>query len=297
MKSRARVHLLVFLAVVFTLSFAVEGAILHAGGLRAVGAWPVFALMWTPGLVALGMRLVWRRELPASGWRLPRPKWLLIAFLLPPLVALFGYGLGWLSGLAPLEVPWERVAAKVAPGLLGLAGVVAIAATLGIAVGSVFALGEEIGWRGLMVPLLIRAGVPAPFAVSGFIWGLWHLPLVVFGDYATSSLPLVSAALFVLATTVDGINYGWLRMASASLWPAMLLHASHNAFFQQVFDKLTGSSATSPFVVGESGVLPILFYFIVAAWLVLTGRSKRAILAATSEAGAAPEPQEVGFSS
>lgn len=280
MTNAARKHLIVFLVAVFVVSFAIDGYILSVGGLKTVGAGPVFALMWTPGVVALAMRALWRRQLPAFGWRLPRFRWLALAYALPPVVALLGYSLAWLTGLAPLEVPWDRIAEKVAPGALGLVGVVVMSSTSGIVTGLMFALGEEIGWRGLMVPLLVNARVPKPFLVSGLIWGLWHLPLVVFGDYATSSLPWLSAALFVVATAADGVTMGWMRVTSVSLWPAVLMHASHNAFFQTVFDKLTGSSPSSQFVAGESGVFPIVFCWAFAAWVIITGRSRRAIAGA-----------------
>ncbi len=290
MTRTARKHLLIFLGAVFTISFAIEGYILSVGGFEAVGAGPVFALMWTPGVVALVMRAVLRKQLPAFGWRLPRFSWLALAYALPPVVALLGYGLAWLTGLAPLDIPWDRIAQKVAPGAFGLAGVVVMSSTLGIITGSVFALGEEIGWRGLMVPLLVNARVPVPFVASGVIWGLWHLPLVIFGDYATSSLPWLSAALFVVATTADGVTMGWMRMASVSLWPAVLMHASHNAFFQRVFDKFTGSSPSSQFVAGESGAFPIMFYCAFAAWVIITGRSRRAIAGALTSPTPAASP-------
>jgi len=102
--------------------------------------------------------------------------------------------------------------------------------------------------------------------------GLWHTPLILFGDYATSGHPAVSALLFMLAIAGAAVSFGWLRLASASVWPAMLIHASHNAWFQSVFDSLTAHSATSPYVVGESGVLPVVVYWGVAAWLLATGR-------------------------
>jgi membrane protease YdiL (CAAX protease family) len=95
-----------------------------------------------------------------------------------------------------------------------------------------------------MVPLLVRVRAPAPLVLSGIIWGLWHTPLILFGDYATSGHPAVSALLFMLAIAGAAVSFGWLRLASASVWPAMLIHASHNAWFQSVFDSLTAHSAT-----------------------------------------------------
>ena len=261
--------------------------LLKVGGLGMLG---IACLMWIPGLTALGMKAAWRGGLPAIGWKPARVRWWLTAYLLPPAVALVAYGAAWLTGLAPLEVPWERIAQKLVPGVTGLMLVVLLAGVFHFLTGCVFALGEEIGWRGLMVPLLVEAEIPQPLVVSGIIWGLWHLPLVIFGDYATSSVPLVSAGLFLLATMADGVTYGWMRLASRSLWPAVVLHASHNAYFQQLFDKLTGESAASKFIAGESGLFPVLVYGAVAVWIIRTGRAQR-VIASSGPANAWNEVQ------
>jgi CAAX protease family protein len=41
---------------------------------------------------------------------------------------------------------------------------------------------------------------------------------------------------------------------SGSIWTAMLLHASHNLFIDNIFDPLTIDNETTRFVVGEFGV-------------------------------------------
>ncbi|MDX9864655.1 MAG: CPBP family glutamic-type intramembrane protease [Anaerolineaceae bacterium] len=40
---------------------------------------------------------------------------------------------------------------------------------------------------------------------------------------------------------VVGIStvFAWLRLQSGSLWPAAVLHASHNLFVQAIFTSLT----------------------------------------------------------
>jgi membrane protease YdiL (CAAX protease family) len=263
--SRDRLLLGVFLGITFAISLVIEVAMLRAGGLEAAGALPVLGLMWTPGLVALGMRAAKLRGLPELGFRLPAKRWLLIGYLLPLAVALVSYGAAWATGLAPVRVP-EAWAARIVPLTI------LVNATVGFAIGCVFALGEEIGWRGLMVPLLVRSGVRAPLVVSGIVWGAWHTPLILFGDYATSARPAVSAALFMVSVTGAAVSIGWVRVVSGSVWPAMVLHASHNAFFQSVFDRLTGESPTSRLAVGESGALPALVYAALAGWLIATGR-------------------------
>ena len=63
------------------------------------------------------------------------------------------------------------------------------------------AAGEEIGWRGYMLTRLIDAGVPKPVLLSGVIWGLWHVPLILGGVYLAGPPPVVSAALWLVTAT------------------------------------------------------------------------------------------------
>ena len=112
----------------------------------------------------------------------PTLTWVVIGLLVPQVVGFVAFGFAWLTGLALFVAPpggfWK--------GLL-------VASTIGTAVGVLTAAGEEIGWRGYMVIRLIDAGVQRPVLVSGVIWGLWHVPLIVTGViYAEHPSPSLS---------------------------------------------------------------------------------------------------------
>src|SRR5699024_11776789 len=42
-------------------------------------------------------------------------------------------------------------------------------------------LGEEIGWRGWLLPNLRPLGTWPALLLSGVIWGVWHAPLILLG--------------------------------------------------------------------------------------------------------------------
>ena len=45
-----------------------------------------------------------------------------------------------------------------------------------------FALGEEVGWRGYLLPILLKLASPRKaILLHGLLWGLAHAPLVYFG--------------------------------------------------------------------------------------------------------------------
>ena len=118
------------------------------------------------------------------------------------------------------------------------------------------AAGEEIGWRGLLVPLLHRRyGFGTAVLVSGLIWAGWHYPLMLTVRYSANGIP-AWYALIVFTCGVVGFSVflGWLRLRSNSLWPAALAHASFNL----ALDMADGMTATNPirgYLLGESGIL------------------------------------------
>jgi len=130
-----------------------------------------------------------------------------------------------------------------------------ISATLGTVVNCFSAFGEEVGWRGYMLTRLVAAGVPRPVFVSGLIWALWHVPLILSGLYAAGSHPWLSAALFVIGAIAEAYLAASLRLRSGSIWPAVVMHGAWNAIIQGTFDRATAGSS---FAVGESGWLTVI---------------------------------------
>lgn len=93
--------------------------------------------------------------------------------------------------------------------------------------------GEEIGWRGYALPLMLEARIPPLLAAIslGLIWGVWHIPLRIPSGLSTFPLPL-----FIPFTTLLSIVYLVLfQQSRGSLLPALALHASTD-FAPRVID-------------------------------------------------------------
>ena len=119
----------------------------------------------------------------------------------------------------------------------------------------ILALGEEIGWRGLFVPELAKmASFTKTALISGMVWAAWHMPAIFLADYDSGGTPNWYAAI-MFAVMIIAISFplAWLRLKSGSLWPAVVLHASHNQFVVGIFDKLTGHTRATPYILGEFG--------------------------------------------
>jgi membrane protease YdiL (CAAX protease family) len=136
-----------------------------------------------------------------------------------------------LSGFQQL-VDTQVEAAGAPPIPIPIAVLVAlqfVTVLLGAFVNVVTALGEELGWRGWLLPKLMPLGAVPALLISGVIWGLWHAPLGLLG-YNYPGVPgWLGLTMMVGVSTLFGAIFGWLRLRSESVWPAALAHGSLNA--------------------------------------------------------------------
>ncbi len=117
------------------------------------------------------------------------------------------------------------------------------------------ALGEELGWRGYLVPkLMSKYTLLQTSLIVGVIWYVWHLPLIFFtGYYTGDDLPFTLSCFFVLVMALSCL-FTWLYHTSQSIWPVCIMHASHNVFTQQILTPLTEPTGQTPYIIGDFGV-------------------------------------------
>ncbi len=268
----ARRGLYIYFAVLVPLSAVFQTLIIVGGS----SSW-VWALMWTPGAASVVARLILREGFVDVSFRLggrQGAKSIMIAALFPIVIGLISYGIAWTLGLAQFRPRTAVLAASFvgdsAPPILAFLINLALAATIVTVFSARVAAGEEIGWRGYMLTRLIDAGVPSPILVSGVIWGLWHVPLILGGVYLAGPPPIVSALLWMIVAVSASFVFARLRLETGSIWPAITLHSAWNSIIQVAFDPAsTGPGAT--LWVGESGIL-VMLTMIAAAVVFTRGR-------------------------
>ena len=214
-------------------------AIAPEGGLRAALA--------SVGITRAGLR----------GWP--------FAILGSAAILLASYVILWATGLASFAVP--AISRSVADVGLNM--------TVSLAVGLVLALGEEVGWRGYMLPRLAVIGLVPAMLIVGFLHGVWHLPLMLTTPYYHSGgNMMIVVPLFLVTLTLAGVFYGYLRVWTGSVWPAAIAHAVYN-FVWGVLTEFT--VPTSPevleYIGGESGILVIAGLAVFALIIVPRARS------------------------
>jgi len=100
-------------------------------------------------------------------------------------------------------------------------------------ISSFAALGEEGGWRGYMMPKLIKLfGLKKALILGGIIWGLWHAPLTCCGhNFGTDypGFPYVGIILMCIMCTAMGVMLTYITYKTQSVWPAAFMHSVNNA--------------------------------------------------------------------
>ena len=185
---------------------------------------------WTPGLVAILLTtlLAGRAGVKAlfRPLRIGRVNIFWYAFALFFEVTLF-FGARGIDTLLGISYPVTSPLIEV----YGARAVMMIPAVILFAVPG--ALAEELGWRGLALPRLqVRYGALVSSILLGLVWGLWHIPsLVYFG------MSLMEIGLAVIGTIPLAILYTWLyNNTKGSLLLATLFHLG-----QQLSLNLLGS--------------------------------------------------------
>ena len=134
---------------------------------------------------------------------------------------------------------------------------------------SIEAIGEELGWRGFLLPRLADLGRVRAGLLGGFLWAVWHAPLIyIAGAYRGGAGPLYMVT-FTITIVATGFVANELRMASGSSWPAVVFHGAHNGILFQFGVLTVGSTGLLPGIGEESGVVPMTLYALVAVWIVL----------------------------
>jgi uncharacterized protein len=156
---------------------------------------------------------------PAVGWLLRRlvqwrvgVGWHLLVLLGVPLVELMGaFAVLGSVPLDDLAQNWSVIFTAYLPAVLYVA----------IFTG----MGEEPGWRGFALPrLLERHGPLLGTAVLSVVWGMWHLPNVLFGGWTG-----LSFSLWMALTIASTFIYTWVyNNTGGSILLAALLHGAIN---------------------------------------------------------------------
>ena len=206
-------------------------------------------------------------------------KWLLVAWGLPVLItfatiggSLLLPGVSYSSEMVGLteylgdfvtedmmdEVPFSPVAMF---WLMLLQGIIA-----GPTINAIAAFGEELGWRGFLLKETASAGFWKSAIFIGFIWGIWHAPLILMG-HNYPGFEIAGVFMMTMWCILLSPMFSYITIKANSVIAAAILHGSLNAVAGLAIMPLTGSAPLLTGVMGLAGFLVlaiinlIIFFF------------------------------------
>jgi uncharacterized protein len=253
----------IYLLLALALSSVFYALIIGCGHLAGASGMYVTGLMWSPATAALLTCRFTGKPFAELGFAWPRMRWVWMAWLLPFAYAGVPYIIVWVTGLGGFGNPsFLASAAKdlgwtAAPAWLVGAGSLLVFGICGMVNGVATGLGEEIGWRGFLTPEMTRAyGFTRGTFFTGAIWACWHLPILLFADYNAGTPWWFGMPCFAVMVISIAFVFAWLRLRSGSVWPAAILHGSHNVLIQAWLTPMTAPRGhITPYAIDEFGFM------------------------------------------
>jgi membrane protease YdiL (CAAX protease family) len=202
--------------------------------------------LYTPAIIALAVMYV------GEGWEAAKgnvaslfkvnvaPKFYLFALLYPAFVGMLALSILWLVGAVPaVEVDWEAASGARFFSLSGRVSAV-----------------EEIAWIGFVLHMFSRRyKLFQASALTGLLWGIWYIPLVLAEIQVVPGLPI---APLILNFVTIGAICGWLYLRTHSAAPVFIMQVTTNY-----------TSVTIPVLPQKGGMVAYVAFVVMKALFAL----------------------------
>jgi len=263
--ARSRVQVLTYLVIVLAFSSVFYFLILHSGSLGNGRGLYVLGLMWCPALAGMLTLRLNGRSISDLGWKWGETKYQVRSWYIPILYASIAYAIVWIFRFGAFGNPeyydaMTKTFHQGGPPWVSILLGIVLTGTYGLIRSVSSALGEEIGWRGFLVPELSKTtSFTATSLISGVVWSLWHYPILIYGDYNAGTPTWYGLTCFTVLVISISFVFAWMRLKSGSLWTGAILHGSHNLYIQGIFTPLTRNTGKTAWFIDEFGcVLPLV---------------------------------------
>jgi membrane protease YdiL (CAAX protease family) len=269
-----------FLSITFVTTYIIEGLLILSGfrvtHLPAMyGQLIIVAVMWVPALATvLTIRFITHEGFAIANIRVGSWKPYVAAGLLVPACFVIIYTVTWLLRLCQPDWRLEQFRATVGAGVgTGLASMPSpvlvlplffmVTVVLSPLINGVFGFGEELGWRGYLLPKLMVLGKLKAYVLLGVVWGLWHLPLILIG-FTYPGQPVLGVLVFIALTTTFGIYLNELTLRHRSSILAGWVHGVFNSQKLGIWTVLFPS--VNPLLGGFAGMVGIVVWLSLGLW-------------------------------
>jgi membrane protease YdiL (CAAX protease family) len=275
-----------FLGLTFAVNWSLALLFYGLGGRWGTPAGIAFgaAYMFVPMLVAILVQkgIYHERVKEPLGISFRLNRWFLVAWWLPPVIAVATFGVtlllpgieyapqmqGMFERFAPLLTPEqmqqlkERMAATPVSALwlTLLQGLLA-----GITINAVAGFGEELGWRGFLQKEWAFLGFWRSSLLIGLVWGLWHAPLILQGHNYPQH-PVIGVFMMTLLCVLLAPVFSYVRVKARSVIAAAIVHGTFNATYGLSIVLVQGGSDLTTGVTGLPGFIVLAGVILILWW-------------------------------
>jgi membrane protease YdiL (CAAX protease family) len=148
------------------------------------------------------------------------------------------------------QVRHQMAAIAVHPIWLG----VLVALIAGTTINAVLGFGEEVGWRGFLLKQLGFMGFWKSSALIGFIWGIWHAPLILLG-FNYPDHPQVGVLMIVAWVIVISPLFSYIRLKARSVIASSVFYGTINAVPLLAILLISGGNDLTVGITGLAGII------------------------------------------
>lgn len=199
--------------------------------------------------VVLVEKYIFHEELKGLGFYLKWNKYLLLAVLIPIILSFLSIFSSLIFKDINLYYEYFKPYYLI---LLVLQGII-----FGSTINALIALGEEVGWRAYLVNNLIHIGFYKSSIIIGFIWGIWHAPMILLGlNYPDHRFfGIIMMVIFCILITPVMV---FLTLKSKSVINASIFHGVLNSLGGLPIILLKGGNDLSKGLTGFGGFIILI---------------------------------------
>ncbi len=243
-----------YLLILFILSILVISIIIFVTKTNPQAVVGIYAYILIPAFAAVITRSITHESLKKGALRLGSLRnialaWTigvgtaLLSFLVPIYLKLGTFDSTY-SKLVELISQVGKAPPENAPQFFAFMSIMSL--TIFLIPVTLLAFGEEFGFRGYLLPKLLKFGRYKAIFFTGIIWGIWRIPL----HSLAKGLSISDLLSLLLTAILFGSILAWLYFRSQSIWVPSLASAAYQSS-QALYVLVTD---VKPWIIDASGI-------------------------------------------
>jgi membrane protease YdiL (CAAX protease family) len=206
-------------------------------------------------------------------------KWFFVAWLIAPIIIISSLSInlifpnvtynpemtGFLDRLINVMPPEqiEQMQASINALPINLIWLILIQGLIaGVTINALAAFGEELGWRGFLLNSFREMKFLKASVIIGFIWGIWHAPLILMGHNYPQH-PQVGVFMMIILSILLTPLLLYITIKSKSVIAAAIMHGTLNATAGISIMAISGGNDLTSGIAGLAGFITLLLFLII----------------------------------